>query len=208
MQATTVRFQPYWITQKLKLDTNIITNNTSVLEISKFRCYISNIAFKKNNVVVWQEPNSYHLIDANDTSSYSIKLNMPATLIFDQIHFNIGIDSTTNVSGAMGGDLDPTKGMYWAWNSGYINFKLEGSSPLCTTHNKRFQYHIGGFSIPFNTLQQVDLPVHHTTNINIAIQLDQMVAQIDLEHQNSIMQPGRAAVEFSKKIAGIFRIKL
>lgn len=31
----------------------------------------------------------------------------------------------------MDGDLDPLNGMYWAWNSGYINMKIEGITPKC-----------------------------------------------------------------------------
>ena len=38
--------------------------------------------------------------------------------------------------------------MYWSWNSGYIFFKMEGTStaaPEDPTGNRRFRYHIGGF---------------------------------------------------------------
>ena len=60
-----------------------------------------------------------------------------------RIYFQIGIDSLTNVSGDLDGDLDPALGMYWAWNSGYINMKLEGKSSSCKSVKKEFQFHIG-----------------------------------------------------------------
>ncbi|WP_222597316.1 MbnP family protein [Chitinophaga pinensis] len=39
-------------------------------------------------------------------------------------------------------------GMYWGWNSGYIFFKMEGTSsvaPLDPSGQHKFRYHIGGF---------------------------------------------------------------
>lgn len=206
MQTIIVHFQPYWATQHLLLDHAIFVKGMPVGQVSKFRYYISNIKLSKHNIIAWQEANSEHLIDADDTNSYAIKLSVPAQLLFDQIHFNIGIDSTTNMSGAMEGDLDPTKGMYWAWNSGYINFKLEGSSPACNTPNKKYEFHIGGYSAPFSTLQQVNLSVAQSRSIHIAVQLDQLFTGLDLSQQKNIMQPCKEAVEFSKKLAGIFHI--
>ena len=80
----------------------------------------------------------------------------------DKIKFNLGIDSLTNVSGVMGGDLDPTKGMYWTWQSGYINFKMEGSSAVCPTRNHEFQFHIGGYQDPFYAMQTLELEVKNS----------------------------------------------
>ena len=34
--------------------------------------------------------------------------------------------------------------MYWGWNSGYIFFKMEGTSPA-SPEDGNFMYHIGGF---------------------------------------------------------------
>ena len=55
----------------------------------------------------------------------------------------VGVDSARNVSGAQTGALDPAKGMFWTWNTGYIMAKLEGNSPASPTGI--FEYHIGGF---------------------------------------------------------------
>ncbi len=35
--------------------------------------------------------------------------------------------------------------MYWSWNSGYIFFRLDGTSPVITGMGNVFQYHVGGF---------------------------------------------------------------
>jgi hypothetical protein len=51
----------------------------------------------------------------NTDKHSKLSFDLPTYLKYDQIQFQLGIDSLTNVSGAMGGDLDPTKGMYWTW---------------------------------------------------------------------------------------------
>ena len=61
----------------------------------------------------------------------------------------LGVDSVRNVSGAQTGGLDPAKGMFWTWSSGYIFFKLEGSSPKSGDVQKNLTYHIGGFQGPY-----------------------------------------------------------
>ena len=57
----------------------------------------------------------------------------------------------------MGGDLDPTKGMYWAWQSGYINFKMEGSCSQCLATKNNFEFHLGGYQQPFYAMQTIEL---------------------------------------------------
>jgi hypothetical protein len=116
---------------------------------------------------------------------------------FDELRFHIGIDSLTNVSGAMDGALDPMNGMYWAWQSGFINFKLEGTSPVCTTHNHKFQYHIGGYLPPYNALQTITLPCTDAREITVYIALDKILAQLDLTNSPEIMSPGAKAVNVS-----------
>jgi len=134
-------------------------------------------------------------------------LSSPTNLKFTKIKFNLGIDSITNVSGAMGGDLDPTKGMYWTWQSGYINLKLEGKSKLCKTRNNEFQFHLGGYQNGDNALQTIILNVSENKEIDILIDIEQFVAAIDLSEQNQIMSPGKKAVLLSEKFSKIFSIQ-
>jgi hypothetical protein len=51
--------------------------------------------------------------------------------------------------------------MYWSWNSGYIFFKMEGTSPVSTQNGNIFQYHIGlfgGYTAPtINNLKTITL---------------------------------------------------
>jgi hypothetical protein len=124
---------------------------------------------------------------------------------YDKFQFDLGIDSTTNVSGAMGGALDPTNGMYWTWQSGYINFKLEGRSISCDTRNHEFQFHLGGYSIPFSSLQTITFSVKNSRDFILVLDLSQLLNNIDLAKQNHIMSPSLEAIEFSKIVAKSFR---
>ena len=119
----------------------------------------------------------------------------------------MGIDSTTNVSGAMGGDLDPTKGMYWTWLSGYINFKLEGTSNICKTRHNEFQFHLGGYQHPFNSLQTVFIEISSKSTIEINIDLLKIFQQINLAQQHHIMSPEQDAMDFSEKVINSLSIK-
>ena len=93
-------------------DSTYILKNNNTIKFETFKFYISSIELVQNNKVVYKEKNSFHLYTA-DSIIKSITLSTPSKLQFDSLKFNLGIDSVTNVSGAMGGDLDPTKGMYW-----------------------------------------------------------------------------------------------
>jgi hypothetical protein len=111
------------------------------------------------------------------------------------------------VSGALGGDLDPTKGMYWAWQSGYINFKLEGKSKLCKTRNNEFQFHVGGYLSPFQTIQQVSLKINSTNQINVSIDIEQFITELDLTEINQVMTPGVESVVLARKLPLIFNMQ-
>jgi hypothetical protein len=133
-------------------------------------------------------------------------VNIPQGLRFNSIKFNLGIDSVTNVSGAMGGDLDPTRGMYWTWQSGYINFKLAGASNLCSTRKNQFQFHLGGYLSPYAALQTVTLNASGSA-ITVYFDVEKLLEGINLARQNEIMSPGEESIVISKLAAQAFRTK-
>ena len=78
------------------------------LSLQKFKYYISNIRFTEYpSGQIINAPETYHLVDQADPSTYSFLLQMPITGLTG-ISFLLGVDSTRNVSGAQTGDLDPT----------------------------------------------------------------------------------------------------
>ena len=199
--AQSVRFVPSFGDEELKLDTNYILRNGTEVKIETLRFYISNVEVHKNGEAVWMESASYHLLDA--AKPESLQLSIPIDK-GDKLVFLLGTDSVTNVSGVMGGDLDPSKGMYWAWNSGYINFKLEGTSPVCQTRNNTFEFHLGGYAYPQATVQRIELPI---TGKLIQVDVEAFLNQINLGKENRVMSPSTDAVELAKKAASIFHFK-
>ena len=179
------------------------------IQIERFKYYISAIELYNENERIYVEQNSFHLVDLEDSSTWNMVLEMEGKIDFSHIQFHLGLDSLTNVSGAMGGDLDPTKGMYWTWQSGYINFKLEGKSNLCPTRNNVFQFHLGGYVYPNATLQTVRLAVEKAKeNTSILIQTDigVFLNLINLAEQNEVMSLGQESKELSNQTSQIFRI--
>jgi hypothetical protein len=168
--------------------------------------YISNVEFYSNNNLVYKEKDSAHLIDLENEDSKIQKIEMGKAMLFDEVRFDLGIDSITNVSGALGGDLDPTKGMYWTWQSGYINVKLEGQSNLCNNRQKEFQLHLGGYANEVNALQTIVLKVPQPNTINIDIDLSAYVKSFDLKENNMVMSPSPNAVLLSNKLAQCFKV--
>ena len=174
--------------------------NDSV-EINSLRFYISSVELLVGGVPVWNEKNSFHLIDAEVESTQLILLEGFQNIIYDEIKFNIGIDSMTNVNGVMADDLDPTRNMYWTWQSGYINIKLEGHSNLSAERKNEFKFHLGGYQFPFNSLQTLVFksdpkPIH-----TVKIDLQKMLLYNDGLVFGHIMSPGTAAIEMSEKFA-------
>jgi hypothetical protein len=191
---------------KLNDSRSFISSKDSI-EISTLKFYCSNITLLNDGKKVWEEKNSYHLIDIAKNQYSHLNLTVPKTIIYKEVTFNLGIDSITNEMGSMGGDLDPTKGMYWAWNSGYINFKLEGKSAKCKTRNNEFQFHIGGYSFPYNTLQAITLPINNTEKINVNLDVTKFLSNINLADENHIMSPSAKALIMAQNIAKSFSVK-
>lgn len=174
-------------------------------EIRSFRFYISAITLYNNGVATWTEENSYHLVDAADARSLQISL-ANQVMAFDSLSFILGIDSATNCSGVMGGDLDPTKGMYWTWQSGYINLKLEGSRLVAGQH-REFSLHLGGYRQPYPTAQYLGYRVKPGAG-SIVVECDagRLIGAAGPASEPRVMSPGAEAAFFSGQAAAMFRI--
>jgi hypothetical protein len=146
---------PVFNEQKLQLGNMRYTDATGdSLYVDAFRFYLSHTTIGGLND---DGITGYHLVDAETLVTHSFYLGDIAPGIYDSVQFTVGVDSLANVMGAMGGDLDPTKAMYWAWNTGYIMAKLEGRSLVCKTLHHEFQFHIGGYIAPYSAARKVTL---------------------------------------------------
>lgn len=197
---TGIQFSPVWGSEKLEIEKKYALKD-DVVSISKLKFYVSDVCLKKSGKIVYKTPEKSYLIDFENRLNIGFDKNI--TEDFDEIQFSIGIDSLTNVSGAMGGNLDPVNGMYWSWQSGYINFKVEGNSEKSSSVHKDFQFHVGGYSKPFETLQTVILHLKGRQNI-IFIDILQFLSQIDLNKIHSVMSPGEKAAALAVQFQKIF----
>jgi hypothetical protein len=200
----TLSIRPLFSNSPLHLDSLYTSDKKDTVIIEALRFYVSSIELMNNDNLVWKETNSYHLIDASEPSSLAISLSSPPNIAYNKIKFNLGIDSSTNVSGAHGGALDPTRGMYWTWQSGYINLKLEGKSKLCKTRNNEFAFHLGGYQGSDNGLQTIILNTSTKENIRISLDVAMFLKSVDLTSANTIMSPGKDAVALAHQISKLF----
>lgn len=136
------------------------------------------------------------LIDWSDRNTHQITV-LAQTTVF------LGTDSLTNVSGILEGDLDPIHGMYWSWNSGYINFKLEGY--WSNEPQQKFEYHIGGYRSPFSTFRKIGSLDASTTQL--LIDLTPLFVDINENNLTSIMTPGKNAWLFAEKLINCYQLK-
>ena len=202
-QVKTISFLPYLEKERIIKDSSQYAENAHEnISISTLKFYVSKFCFYKSGKKVFEETNSFHLMDWDDKMSFHVSVKNE----FDEVGFSIGIDSATNVSGAFGGDLDPTKGMYWTWQSGYINFKIEGTSPICKTRNHAFQWHIGGYKYPNTTIQEIKLRCTTKKDIVVVVDLKELLEQSSLVEHPEVMSPSKQAVHLSSIFKTCFSI--
>jgi len=174
--------------------------------IEKFKFYISDVYLMQNADTIYTSA-PYYLIDLEDPSSLNISLPKGK---YSAIHFNLGVDSIKNSTGAHGGVLDPMNGMYWSWQSGYINFKLEGRSSKSLSADNTFTYHLGGYSDEDNALIPVNIPLIKTKkkeDLNLYVSIDELFQVIDISSDSDVMSPGTKAVKLSKRVGALFKVK-
>lgn len=176
------------------------------IEIETLRFYLSNPRLMYHNQKVFELPQKYYLMDIADTASLSLEWTLPKTIAFDQIAFEIGVDSLTQAEGVHGAALDPSNGMYWSWQSGYIHVKLEGKATSSPLRDKAFQYHLGGFQAPFGAIAPVVLPLDQDKENRIGIALETFFEHIALAEKPEIMRPCKEAVMAIHHFAAAFNI--
>ncbi len=184
------------------------------IQVKTFKYYLHNFQFRNSsNGELTSITDVYYLIDPLNPSASNIELTAPSGQ-YDQLSFVIGVDSIYNVSGAQAGDLDPAKGMFWTWNSGYIMAKLEGTSSFSNVANHTFEYHIGGFKGPNNVVKKISLPINMDLNRPSTIHLVsdvnawfKGVNDISIANLPVCTTPGQQAFMIAQNYYNMFRLK-
>lgn len=141
-------------TQPLALDgTAYTTPGGETFTVSTFKYYVSNIQLTKADGSTYAAPGEYHLIDASKPTSTSFTVGNVPTGDYRGVSFVVGVDSTTTKADplALLGDLNPANAMYWAWATGHIFLKLEGTVTSASP-SKPLVCHIGGYRQPYSAI--------------------------------------------------------
>ncbi len=206
VENTSLVFVPTFQGRAIQLfDSSYILNKKDTIRFTSIKWYISNIQLLDDNRIIWSDKGNVHLFDFDSNKIPLIEI--PTKRNCTTIRFGLGVDSLVNVSGALGGDLDPTKGMYWTWQSGYINLKLEGTSSSIKSSKKEFQYHIGGYSFPYNMYRTITLPMVMSDKIIIHFEIDKILQASDITTLHHIMSPNNNAQTFADSLLLSFSIK-
>lgn len=185
-------------------------------QVQQFKFYVSDIRFERPDSGR-REPaigETYFLVNALESTGQTIRTRT-LSRHYTVISFLLGVDSALNVSGAQTGALDPSNGMFWTWNSGYIMAKLEGTSTASPQVNGKIEYHIGGFSGPNKVQKRIVLTLPGTLRVEngkkaiVRIQADanrwfQQPYTLSIELNPVCTTPGLLAKQFADNYADMF----
>jgi len=150
----TLEFDNVVSTANLELNTSTnpyINSNGEEYRITWLSYYVSNIKLKREDGTVYEDEiksdgsAGYYLVKEDETGSHEITLKDIPAGNYTEVTFTIGVDANQVDQGAQTGPLDPAKGLFWSWNSGYIFLAIEGVSPVSTETDNTFAYHVGGY---------------------------------------------------------------
>lgn len=184
-------------------DSNYSNALGETYSLSKFKFYISNISMGN------KQSKAIFLVDAFANDSIILPFYATSKGL---LSFQIGVDSIYNCSGAQSGALDPLNGMFWTWNTGYINFKIEGSSEFSSTASKNIEYHIGGYKGENKTMRTIQLPFSLSKNnheIYILVNMDRFwngVSDLKISATPVITTPGSQAKAAADNFSKVFSI--
>lgn len=216
-QFITVTFNTMVGSKPLNTDSIYTNQFGETFKVRNYRYYISNIILIDsitNNSQTFND--QYFLIDEKEQASKHIVL--PTSLQnITGVGFLLGVDSIKNVSGVQTRSLDPAKGMFWTWNTGYVMAKLEGTSPLAKTPGHAFSYHVGGYKPGEAVAKNIQLLLQPAVMVNTS--LKEIVIAADLlkwfsgKHDIKISdaafchEPGNLAMQLADNYANMFSIE-
>lgn len=164
------------------------------LELHTLKFYLSKPSIFHKGKKVWSQVMEARLFDySNGQKEIIWTLPIPSSISFDSIAFNIGTDSLLNTAGVLEGDLSPLKGMYWSWQSGYVNTKIEGH---CA--KQPITLHLGGYMSPFCNVQKTGFTIVQR-ELNLVLDLKKLRTIVCGELQ--VMRPSARAVLLSEKFS-------
>ena len=166
-------------------------SNVSV-RIDKLRWYVSLPPAGKTGSKVW-------LMDLSDSASLDQQMSRPVN---NKISLLFGIDSAIQVGGVGTGALDPLRGMYWTWQTGYVQWKMEGAIRVDGVESP-LELHLGGFDgVTKSQSMLSDYLIYPTTNSVIAQwDISLFLAEVVRRKKFGVMSPSPIARDYCRIIA-------
>jgi hypothetical protein len=166
-------------------------SNVSV-RIDKLRWYVSLPPAGKKGSKAW-------LLDLADSASLDQQMSRPVN---NRISLLFGIDSTIQVGGVGTGALDPLRGMYWTWQTGYVQWKMEGAIRVDGVESP-LELHLGGFDGATKSQSILsDYLIYPTTNSVIAQwDISPFLAEVVRRKKFGVMSPSPIARDYCRIIA-------
>ena len=166
-------------------------SNVSI-RIDKLRWYVSLPPAGKKGLKAW-------LLDLADSASLDQQMSRPVN---NKISLLFGIDSTIQVGGVGTGALDPLLGMYWTWQTGYVQWKMEGAIRVDGVESP-LELHLGGFDGATKSQSMLsDYLIYPTTNSVIAQwDISPFLAEVVRRKKFGVMSPSPIAREYCRIIA-------
>ena len=199
----------------LSADSTYQNQFNEAFTVRSFKYYISHLRLTYNNGKTYSLQTSPRLINEADSASKQFSFSAPAGNIVS-VQFLIGIDSITNTTGVQTGDLDPAKGMFWIWNTGYIMAKLEGSSSSSKAPAKQYSYDIGGYKDGESATREISLSLppaisYRPSSFIITADINKWFCSknnIRIAEQPMCHSPGALAMKIADNYAGMFSLSV
>jgi hypothetical protein len=192
-----IQFTPTFLRSDFQLDQWYSLGGDDSVQVTTFKFYVSNVQCQGRSISVNALDNVF-LLDVADSSSLSI----PTSRIEKEADFtfHLGMDSSLNTCGFLEGPFDPLLGMYWAWNTGYIQLKIAGSGRFGGVPIP-FEYHIGGYQHPNAACEKVGVEVG---NEPIQIDMHRFLKSLPYASEPRIMHPCPTAKRIHQNFATCF----
>ena len=193
---------PTWNKKPLELQHVYLTQNNDSISFSILKIYFSDFRFKDKISGRITSIDTLIFYDLADSSTHSFFNNLNLSN-YESVAFTLGLDSSKNVSGELENAYDPLLGMYWAWNTGYINLKIMGESSAVPTNSHKFEFHLGGYRSPFATAQNIQIDLNDQY---IYFDLEKLFSEnINLTKNHHIMLPCKDAFLISQGLSACFK---
>ena len=193
------------------------------ISVEQLRYYLSNFRLRRSDGTWFSNPKDpqtsqgYFLVDAARQESQAFLIGPVPKGEYIGIEFLLGVDPERNNAGAQRGDLDPARGMFWTWNTGYIFFKLEGHSEQSPGKQHEVAYHLGS-SANVSNARRIYLPLKpeaikvesgNVAQIHLGVDVAQVFEgahRIRIADLHEAMSP-KSGESIADNVAGIFNVE-